>query len=75
MGEGLYCEDGGGTYELWSGDLSCPPRGELDFASVGKRIDPNGDTVGSCTFNQDPNFGALGGLEGFHATDVDLRLL
>jgi hypothetical protein len=57
-GEGRYCDEGGGMVEFWRGDLSCPPSGKLDFVSLGKRIDPKGDTAGFSTFNHDPNFGA-----------------
>jgi hypothetical protein len=32
---------------------------------------PNGDTP-SCTFNQDPRVGALGGFDGFQGTEVVL---
>lgn len=55
---------------LRSGDLSCPPRGALDFSSVGSLIGPNGET--SCVLSHDPNEGGFGGFEGFQGTDVVL---
>jgi hypothetical protein len=55
---------------LRSGDLSCPPRGALDFSSVGSLIGPNGET--SCFFSHDPSDGGSGGFEGFQVTDVVL---